>query len=541
MTRFCPSFLKKSTKALLKSPREMWVTSVFLRILLAMAYFTFASILVAFLEDEYGFGDSSALNFYGIFGSVISFFALVLGPVYDWLGIRSSLMLCGLFSMIGFTMLSMAFDVGFMFYLATLLFIPLGLAFGLPVLDLASAKYSYPENESQVYSLGYSTSNMGGGLGSLTMFLLSLEVSRLVQVNIVHPADKDELLIHNHGVTAQRLMILLCGVVSGIAALIAGLTIGNVHMTKHGSVVRDNVRSVDDADAAADEAEAPVSESAPAVIVDPRWRVRVALHNAWLWLRYDLIKLLRDPGFRRLSLFVFTTLFARHVFQQLNTTLILYLYRVFGPHAPVNAFYAINPIAVSILAPVASFITPYFDMFHCIILGSAVSSSSLLIMALFEPTFVSVAMALFLFTVGEAIYSPLTTQYVMALSPDGKKGQYSALTSAPIFLGKVIVSLVSGGLLENNCSKGGDKSSCGRVWLVISGVSFGTPVGLLALYRVIHTPEVRNRLSARKANAAIYDDTNDRTEYVDHDNDPVPLKAMVAHSPVYRGTAPPVA
>jgi MFS family permease len=527
----------------------MWISSVLLRIMLAMAYFTFASMLVPFLEEEYGFGDRSALSFYGLFGSDMSFFTLVCGPLYDWLGIRRSLMLCGLFSMIGFTMLGMTFDVGVTFYVSLLVFIALGIAFGLPVLDLASAKYSYPGNESQVYSLGYSTNNMGGGLGSLFLFMLTYEVTRLVKLNIVHGGTNsdtgmEELDVHNHSISASRLMILVCGVVSGLAAIVAGLTLGNVHMSKHGAVVRDGVTGADAVELVA-EAEASV-ESAPVVVVRPRWQLRQAFSGAWGWLRDDFPALLRDPSFRRLTLFVFLSLFSRHVFQQLNTTLILYLYRVFGPHAPVNAFYAINPIGVSIMAPLCSLVTQHCDMFRCIIVGSAISSASLLIMALFDPTYLTVSLSLLLFTIGESIYSPLTTQYVMALSPEGKKGQYSALTSAPIFLGKVVVSLVSGDLLERNCSKDGSKASCGNVWSVISGVSFGTPIGLAVCYRWIHTPEVRMRLEARKTSATVEDDrAEDGDSRDDNDNDDkiasrsprasndIQMRPMRAQTPVY--------
>jgi MFS family permease len=582
------------------APREMWMTTVVVRVLLAFTYFTLASFFVAHVEFEFGYSDSQSTKLFGVWGCMISFFSLLTGPLIDYVGIRKALVVGALLLVVGLTMFAFTFTTGWMFALSVFVFVPAGIALGLPVCDVGSKQYSYAKNSNVVFSLAYSMNNVGAALGSLALFFLVLEFGKLVSaIDSVVPTQTpspssttstmlttvaaaalttlletststptassassngggDGINIHNHRFSPQRIMLFVCAIVTAIAGLIAALTIGDVFVNAHGEVQGKSMPQqqhqqqndglsgvgVDGSAQTAAAAEAPwiaVYEHETVIHRPPpdRWNVRLALARFRRWLRTDLATLPFNPTFRRLFLCVFISLFTRHVFQQLNTVLPLYLYRVFGPDAPVNAFYAINPTIVSFLAPAMALATAPFDPYRVIIFGSFVASASLLLFVFFTPTYTSVAAALTLFSIGESIYSPALTRYVLVLSPDGYEGQYSALTSAPIFLGKVFVAIVSGDLLEAECPRNGSSASCGNVWLTIALVSFVTPVALALLSPYIHNDEVRMRL-VRLNRSAAASATDERFE--DHDNDDYNTVAVRAEtslggSVVYRSHA----
>lgn len=567
----------------------MWVTTVVVRIMLAFTYFTLASFFVAHVEFEYGYTDSQSTKLFGVWGCMISFFSLLTGPLIDYVGVRKAIVVGALLLVVGLTMFAFAFTSNWLFIVAVFGFVPAGIALGLPVCDVGSKQYSYAKNSNVVFSLAYSMNNVGAALGSLALFFLVLEFGRLVSV--IEPLQRsllppplsssashvsstsllstssmltmttsalmpsEGINIHNHLFSPQRIMLLVCALVTAVAGLVSALTIGDVFVNEHGEVESKSTpqqqqssglgTTVAAASAATESRQPPAVMHIYAhetIIHRPppdRWNVRASLSRFRHWLRNDLAALPFNATFRRLFVCVFVSLFTRHVFQQLNTTLPLYLYRVFGRDAPVNAFYAINPTIVSVLAPVMSLVTASLDPYRVIIFGSFVASASLLIFVLFTPTYASVALALTLFSIGESIYSPALTRYVLVLSPTGYEGQYSALTSAPIFLGKVFVAIISGDLLEAECPRDGNNANCGTVWLTISLVSFITPVALVLLTPYIHNQEVRMRL-ARLNRSALSEEpdygsstsnTTTSERFEDHDND---LTPPTTNARVYR-------
>ena len=559
------------------APREMWVTTVVVRIMLAFTYFTLASFFVAHVEFEYGYTDSQSTKLFGVWGCMISFFSLLTGPLIDYVGVRKAIVVGALLLVVGLTMFAFAFTSGWLFIVAVFVLVPAGIALGLPVCDVGSKQYSYAKNSNVVFSLAYSMNNVGAALGSLALFFLVLEFGRLASVieplqhtstTFVPPAwtpvpmntsssstmmmIDESISIHNHRFSPQRIMLFVCALVTATAGLVAALTIGDVFVNDHGEVESKSMPA-GAASAAAPPPPSPQQQQQqpPAVMhiyahetiihrpPPDRWHVRASWNRFLHWLRNDLAALPYDATFRRLFVCVFVSLFTRHVFQQLNTTLPLYLYRVFGRDAPVNAFYAINPTIVSVLAPVMSLVTAAFDPYRVIICGSFVASASLMIFVFFTPTYTSVALALTLFSIGESIYSPALTRYVLVLSPAGYEGQYSALTSAPIFLGKVFVAIISGDLLEAECPRDGSNANCGNVWLTISLVSFITPVALVLLTPYIHNHQVKMRL-ARLNRAAMSEDAaeaagGDDERFEDHDND-LPNRSS-GGTTVYRSAA----
>jgi MFS family permease len=556
-----------------RSPREMWITQVVARVLLSFGYFTLLSIFVPFVAFEYGLTDQQSMRLFGVWGACKSFYQLLVGPLIDYFGVRKSLVFGSLLFVIGLSMFALAFEIGVMFVLAIFFFLPAGISLGLPVCEVGSKQYSYAENNSIVYNIGYSVSNLGGGLGSLALYFLVLEFRTAARamatqalslatttlgavtstlttmptttdptfkvsldqrqvygnstgatttmwttsfvfdntttgdnmqeiVSLNSGGQSDWIEFNNRLFSPQRVMLFVFALAAAVAGLIAALTIGDIVVNRNGDIVKklapqDQDLAVQNAAAEGELIHDRRSNETEIrrIVARDRWNILDAWFRFRSWIRNDLRALLTNRGFWRLSLFVLISLGARHVFQQLNTTLPLYLYRVQGPEAPVNLILSINFIGITVFVPLMALVTPFFDMYHCIIFGSFISSGALLILAHSEPTVAAISFAMFLFTVGESIYSPLIARYILCLAPDEKTGQYSSLTSAPIFLGQVLVAFISGDLLDSKCPRGGDGSECGNVWDWIAAVSFVTPIAYILLYRVIHTPEVRLQLS----------------------------------------------
>ena len=438
----------------------------------------------------------------------------------------------------------------------------------LPVCDVASKLYSWDGNRHLVISVNYSSMNLGNGVGNLVLAALIYKFVSLAHivapsemvVFVDPPNGEHAVVFHSHGVTPQRLMLFLFAAIAAIAGLVAALSVGNVRVDeKSGRIVRDATADVNDKEyvAAAQQQAASAPTPAPVAletILDKRreltvirrvptdrWDWRASLMRVRLWLRNDLTAMPRDPTFRRLFLFVLISLGARQVFQQFNTALPLYIDRVLGHDAPLYLFLSINPIGVAVGAPLVALVTPRFDMYVTIICGASIASASLLLLVLFEPSSAVIAATLSIFTVGEIIYSPLLTQYILALSPPQKEGQYSAFSSLPMFLGKIVVAVYSGALLDTVCPEDSAGENCGTLWLRICLLSWLTPFFYCVFYCYIHTPEVRQRLSnhavfketleAASVAASSTDDDNDDDSRVDFGTPPAeaPISDQLSH------------
>jgi hypothetical protein len=71
-----------------------------------------------------------------MFGFLITFYGLICGFLVDWLGVKKSIMLGGLLGFIGRMMLIFT-NTDFFLYLSILFIMPIGEAFGIPILVIA--------------------------------------------------------------------------------------------------------------------------------------------------------------------------------------------------------------------------------------------------------------------------------------------------------------------------------------------------------------------------------------------------------------------
>jgi dipeptide/tripeptide permease len=73
---------------------------------------------------------------YGLFGFLITFYGLICGFIVDWLGVKKSIMIGGLFGFIGRILLIFTTSE-FCLYLSLTFILPIGEAFGIPILVIS--------------------------------------------------------------------------------------------------------------------------------------------------------------------------------------------------------------------------------------------------------------------------------------------------------------------------------------------------------------------------------------------------------------------
>lgn len=91
-------------------------------------------------------------------------------------------------------------------------------------------------------------------------------------------------------------------------------------------------------------------------------------------------------------------------------------------------------------------------------------------------------------SLGEAIWSPRTYDYMISVAPEGKEATFAALSSAPLFLAKLPVGFLSGYLLNKYMPEGG-KTNGNLLWLTIGLVTLSSPISICLLERCIREPE----------------------------------------------------
>jgi len=464
----CVSAWHDARAALSGAPRDLWLALVPMRLLGAAAYYTLASIFVGFIERAFHFTDATAPVLFGVWGGTNTLFTFIGGWVCDGIGVRLTLMLGSIASCGGFIILALSQSTGVPFWLATYLLIPIGVGFTLPVCDVAVRRYSTPAADQIVYPLAYAVSTLGQCIG-----LAMLAAISAIYIEESHRRGKTHADLEND-TSAERYVFMACAIGASLIGIISRFYLKDRHVAEVYDI----------------ETNAPV------------YRWWSTLQSFVKGFRSRMAALRHNGMFGRVALMVLLTLPARHVFILLYTTLSIYLRRTLGVDAPVYAFMMIDPALETLLAPLFAIFMPQFDIYYMIVVGATISSCGLLGFLLIEPTYLSVGLTLTAFAIGSAMYVPRVQQYVLVLAPDGHEGQFAAFASTlPILLGKIIVGLVFGSLLDSNCPERqlSTTSRCAALWYPSVVASFLTPLCMVLFSRYIHTDEVRAHFDARLA------------------------------------------
>jgi POT family proton-dependent oligopeptide transporter len=170
----------------------------------------------------------------------------------------------------------------------------------------------------------------------------------------------------------------------------------------------------------------------------------------------------RNPAFARMMAVMTLTLGVRAAFLYWSVLSPKYWYRAIGPEARVGLLESINPVIIVgglfLLVPVIN----KFGTFKMLTWGSFIAAISFFPMAVpwhwvsDDATTAYYAMSAFsmvLFSVGEIMFSPRLSHYIIAIAPVGQEGVYSSFAALPWFVGKTVAGFFSGVLLTRWCAE----------------------------------------------------------------------------------------
>lgn len=483
---FCATKCCCLPRPLRSAPRELWVVLA-IKLLGSLAYFASSLVFVPYLREEFGYSDVEAGMLYGLWGFLASVMGLVCGPVIDCLGIKKSLVVGSLLGVAGGVVLSMARSRAWAILSITTL-LPVSMSLGIPVLTIGVKRYTSTGNSDIAYGIFYSVMNVGAVIAGPC-------------VDAVRFTTKGGVAYAGYTSTYSRLVFMLAGIVTMINAMLAASLIRDVKVLKNGTVYTytetagtegDSFDSLgpDDNEIDDDDVDALDAGSLrnPGSI-----KPTICCSKGFKTLRTTF----RDRFFWRLAVFSLCMTPVNMIFRHLDATLPTWLLRTIGDDVAFGTLYIVDPLCVIFLTLIFPFVLRNFDVYKRMIFGSLISAGAVFLLAMQASAF-SVVLFGIVLSVGESIYSPLIYAYTMGLTPEGKEGSYSALSSAPLFTTKLFVGWISGSLLSSYCPSSEDSSQCAVVWLWVGGIALLSPLMLFVSMRFVHDSHTKIRIDAQR-------------------------------------------
>ncbi|OEU17841.1 MFS general substrate transporter [Fragilariopsis cylindrus CCMP1102] len=207
-----------------------------------------------------------------------------------------------------------------------------------------------------------------------------------------------------------------------------------------------------------------------------------------------------SSSFRRYLVVILIMINVRQIFRHLDATWPKYMIREFGPNVAKGTIYAINPILIIILVPIISATTAHIDPLVMIHYGSYISAISVFFLVLSTSIWSSICFIIVL-SIGEATWSPRLNDYTVSVSEEGREGTYMALSSAPLFLAKLPVGILSGVLLQKYCPETLEAGEAGEVvqrhsrimWFIIGSLTATSPILLTCCWKYVSKKDNDNK------------------------------------------------
>lgn len=504
---------QEGLQSLKDSPRDLYIVYA-INACDNFNYFSLSLLFTLYLTEEFGFTDQQTGVLYGLWGCAITAFGFAFGGVVDFLGVKKTLFIAFILTGSGRLLLALSYSK---WLLLTAIFGPvsLGLAFGSPAVLIAVKRYTKQSNRGFAYAVLYAAMNVASLLSGWTLDLFRITVRDGLGIK-GRPADS----VLNSG---YRLYLLL-GCIAAGAGFLLNFTIREHPLSTRDSpgtaasgtrqhLAPDQHRLTDDGEASkpssrksllSNSKPVPISNSmAPSteeqggpqsgLVEDAGASQTTVLGPQPLMGAMAQIKdLALSREFRKYMAMCIITVNLKAIFRHLDATLPKYQVRSFGCDAPVGTVYSINPAMIMTLVPLVGAAATHYSHFNMIHYGSYVSALSPLWMAFFTTEWATVLFVIQL-SIGESIWSPRWYDYSMSVAPEGREGVFTAMASAPLFLGKFVTGTASGYLLGKFCPN--DGVNCGEpnpgpqimgyhcqghmLWLIITLLTCMSPVGIL--------------------------------------------------------------
>lgn len=436
------------------SPSELYKCFL-LKFLDSFSYFSFSLVFTLFLTADFGYSDLSAGTIYGVWGALVTLFGLLTGVIVDNLGVAASLR-------IGFVIQFIAKCLIFnttsrLTLMLAIALLSLGGCLGIPVLVIGIRRYSTEKNRGFNFGLFYVIMNFAALLsGPLVDYCtISYESDR--------GEDEQRMLQEAYAngeevqwsLTGYRLIVLL-GIVTNVLACIVTISVKEIKVCESGVSGEDNGN-------------------------DPH---RVQAFEPEKASMHEIIKeTVRSRTFWRFLLVIMVTLNVRMIFRHLDATLPKYMLREFGDDVRKGTIYSINPFLIIILVPLITAYTTDIDPLLMIHHGCYVSAASVFVLSL-STSIPACVIFVVVLSIGEAIWSPRLYDYTCSIAKEGREGTYMALSSAPLFLAKLPVGMLSGYLLQKYCPEEGTRNSK-LMWLIIGLMTASSPILLTVCWKFI--------------------------------------------------------
>ena len=190
-------------------------------------------------------------------------------------------------------------------------------------------------------------------------------------------------------------------------------------------------------------------------------------------------------------------MYKRQVFRCVESVLPLWMQRTIGLGAKYGKISSLNPAIIIVLVPLMQSALAKYDLYNSVILGTAITGVAPFALSLITPaSYGATALFMVVLSIGEAIYSPRLSDYILRLSPRGSEGAYASLLSLPNFTVKAFSGTLGGHLLADWCPRPGARD-CYALWTVEAFIALTGPAAMYGFRSWLYDGHVRARLEAR--------------------------------------------
>ena len=169
---------------------------------------------------------------------------------------------------------------------------------------------------------------------------------------------------------------------------------------------------------------------------------------------------------------------------------------------PYGSYISINELCIILFVPIPMILLKnYDDLYHLLIIGTSISTLSLLsIISLPYNSPSSLVSFFIIFTIGESIYSPKINQIIFNIADDNNRGVVNAYTSIMSSFSSIIAAIGSFLLLNEYCpQKYFESFQCHKIWYWLFVISLTTPI-LLITFRNILDKNINKKIKSNNNN-----------------------------------------
>ncbi len=394
--------------------KDFWMVNA-IQFFDGLAYFSIIIVISLYLNDNVGFSDMETGIWQGVFFMFITAFMFTVGSICDTLGVKRTYYIATILLIISRLGMGVAPELmtGEPLKYVTmglLIVMALGTATIVTNTNAALRHFTTPENRGTGFNVYYLIMNIGAMLAGAVVF---------DGFRTMFGTVKGNLMIFNFSF-AMTVLTLICAVL-----------ITNKHAEE----------------TAAEKAADPTPQKTPLQIFAEVWK---------------------ESAFQKLVLFLVLTLGVRLVFTHQTMVMPKYYLRTLYNDFELGLVNSLNPFIIVVGLILFIPIINKFDTVKLIVVGMLISALSLLFLAVpnswilaipgienMNQAYIYIIVAqIFVFAVGELIFSPRFVEYTASVAPKDKVASYMGLSALPMFIARPINGFVSGILIAGYSYEG---------------------------------------------------------------------------------------